>query len=178
MSEAVPVLETMRLMLRGWTLDDFEPLAAFLGDEEANRYRGGAVDRDGAWQKLAGMAGSWDLQGYGVFAVDERASGALVGWAGLWFSPDLDEPELCWSVFPAFAGQGYAAEAAGAALVWWTQMEHQPAPFSVTHPDNAASQRVAQKLGALRGEDVVLAGRPSRFFRHVVPDDAHWERLS
>ena len=63
-------------------------------------------------------------------------------------------------------------------LVWWTQMEGQPAPFTMTHPDNRASQRVAEKLGAERGEDFVFDGRPSWFYRHKVPDEARWEQRS
>ncbi|MEM6712377.1 MAG: GNAT family N-acetyltransferase [Pseudomonadota bacterium] len=178
MSEFVPVLETTRLRLRGWQLDDFELLASFLADDEANRFRGGSVDRKTAFTTLEAFAGGWLLRDYGVFAVETLEEEELVGWAGLWHPVKLEEPELCWSIFPAHAGQGLAPEAAGAALVWWTQMEHQPAPFSMTHPDNKASQRVAEKLGAERGEDFLFEGRPSWFYRHKVPDEAHWERLS
>lgn len=163
-----PTLETERLVLRGWELEDFDAYAAFVADDEANRFRGGAVDRITAWKDFEGLAGQWALRGYGTFAVEDKETGELVGWAGLWHPARLDEPELCWSVFPAFAGQGYAHEAAGAALVWWTQIEDNPAPFSMTHPDNVASQRVAEKLGALRGEDFVFDGRPSFFFRHQI----------
>lgn len=178
MNELVPMLETTRLRLRGWELEDFEPLADFLADDDANRYRGGEVDRGGAWDLFEGFAGGWMLRGYGIFAVEDLETGDLVGWAGLWHPHNLDEPELCWSVFPQFAGQGFAPEAAGAALVWWTQMEGQAAPFSFMHPDNRASQRVAEKLGAQRGEDCLFRGRPSWLYRHKVPDEAHWERRS
>ncbi|MFN3227691.1 MAG: GNAT family N-acetyltransferase [Hyphomicrobiales bacterium] len=163
-----PTLETERLILRGWNVDDFSDLATFLADDEANRFRGGAVDRNAAWAYLEGLAGQWALRGYGTFAVEDKETGELVGWAGLWHPARLEEPELCWSVFPAHTGQGYAHEAAGAALVWWTQIEDQPAPFSMTHPDNIASQRVAEKLGAVRGEDFVFDGRPSFFYRHQI----------
>ncbi len=176
--EFMPVLETTRLRLRGWTLEDFEPLADFLADDDANRFRGGGVDRADAWSQFEGFAGSWLLRGYGVFAIEEIEDEELVGWAGLWHPHNLEEPELCWSVFPAHVGRGYAPEAASAVLVWWTQMEGQPAPFTMTHPDNRASQRVAEKLGAERGEDFVFEGRPSLFYRHKVPDEARWEQRS
>lgn len=162
----IPVLQTERLLLRDWRMDDFDAYAAFAANEEANQFRGGAVDRDKAWANFEGLAGQWMLRGYGTFAIEDSETGALMGWAGLWHPIRLDEPELCWSVFPSFAGKGYASEAAGAALVWWTQLEGQPAPFSMTHPDNVASQRVAEKLGAEREKDIVFDGRPSFFFRH------------
>ena len=176
MSDLVPILETERLRLRGWQVEDFEPLADFLADDEANRYRGGGVDRKTAWTVMEAFAGGWLLRGYGTFAVEELETGRLAGWAGLWHPERLDEPELCWSTFPSFAGQGYAFEAAGAALVWWTQIEGEPAPFSMTDPDNLASQRVAEKLGAVRGDDFTFDGRHSFFFRHQVPGDAVVER--
>jgi len=163
-----PVLETERLVLRGWEMKDFDAYAAFLADDQANRYRGGAVDREGAWQQFESLAAQWALRGYGTFAVEDKESGMLAGWAGPWHPPSLEEPELCWSIFPVFSGQGYAHEAAGAALVWWTQIEDQNPPFSMTHPDNVASQRVAEKLGAVQGEDIIFEGRRSLFFRHQI----------
>ncbi|MBV6657856.1 MAG: GNAT family N-acetyltransferase [Devosiaceae bacterium] len=178
MSEGGIVLETTRLRLRGWELEDFEPVASFLADDEANRFRGGGVDRGEAWKWFEGLAGSWLLRGYGTFAVEELEEEELIGWAGLWHPHNLQEPELCWSIFPQHRGHGYAPEAASAALVWWTQMEGQPAPFSMTHPDNKASQRVAEKLGAERCEDMMFEGRHSWVYRHKVPDDAQWERRS
>lgn len=165
----IPTLETERLILRGWSLDDFESYATFLADNEANRYRGGAVNRDMAWSFFEALSGAWLVRGYGTFAVEDKDSGTLAGWAGLWHPVRLGEPELCWSIFPAFAGQGYAHEAAGAALVWWTQIENRQPPFSMTHPENAASQRVAEKLGAQRGDDIVFDGGPSFFYRHQAP---------
>ncbi len=162
----IPTLETERLILRGWLLDDFEAYARFLADDDANRYRGGAVGRDMAWSYFEALSGAWVLRDYGTFAVEDKDSGTLAGWAGLWHPVRLDEPELCWSIFPAFAGQGYAHEAAGAALVWWTRVENQDPPFSMTHPDNIASQRVAEKLGAQRGDDITFDGHTSFFYRH------------
>lgn len=169
MIDIVPALETERLILRGWDLEDFDTYAAFLADDKANRYRGGAVDRNGAWTQFESRAGQWALRGYGTFAVEDKESGGMAGWAGLWHPARLEEPELCWSIFPAFSGQGYAGEAAYAALAWWTLIEEQSAPFSMTHPENIASQRVAEKLGAARGGDIIFDGRQSFFFRHQVP---------
>lgn len=169
MIDIVPALETERLLLRGWQVDDYESYAAFLADDRANQYRGGAVDHDTAWTRMEALSGGWGLRGYGIFAVEDKESGALAGWAGLWHPARLEEPELCWSIFPAFAGQGYAGEAAYAALAWWTLIEEQAAPFSMTHPENIASQRVAEKLGAHRGGDIIFDGRTSFFFRHQVP---------
>lgn len=178
MIDIVPALETERLILRGWQVEDFDAYATFLADAHANRFRGGAVDRDMAWTYMEALSGGWNLRGYGTFAVEDKESGSLAGWAGLWHPARLEEPELCWSVFPAFSGQGYAGEAAYAALAWWTLIEEQAAPFSMTHPENIASQRVAEKLGAHRGGDIIFDGRPSFFFRHQVPQGSQIQDLA
>jgi RimJ/RimL family protein N-acetyltransferase len=99
-------------------------------------------------ERLARMRADWAQHGFGRWAVEERTTGRFVGHAGLgahrlW----PEDPELGWGVNPALWGRGYATEAAGAAL------QHAFATFSfarvvsILHPQNAASIRVAEKLG-------------------------------
>src|SRR6516165_683595 len=64
-----PVLETERLILRPPSLDDLDAWAAFAADPEAQQFLGGAQSRHGAWSQILGVAGSWALQGFGMFSV-------------------------------------------------------------------------------------------------------------
>lgn len=161
-------LHTDRLTLRPWRLDDFEPLAAFLADGEANRYRGGGrgLTRLEAWDHFCATAGQWSLRGYGEFAIAERATGTLVGWAGLWHPVILDEPELAWSLFSAAQGQGYATEAADRVMRWAARDRALPPLFSFVHPDNIPSCRVAERLGATLEEETEFRGQPRLLYRH------------
>ena len=163
-------LTTDRLLLRQWRLDDFEPLAAFLADAEANRYRGPGrgISRDDAWIKLMEFTGQWALRGYGEFAVEDRANGDLVGWAGLWHPIALDEPELAWSLFPAAQGKGYATEAASAVMRWAAQAQSLGPLFSFVHPDNHPSRKLAERLGAHCEGEVEFRGSPRLFYRHAL----------
>ena len=161
-------LETDRLRLRPWTQQDFEPLAAFLADDEANRYRGPGrgISREEAWQALLEFAGQWSLRGYGAFAIEEKASAQLIGWAGLWHPPSLAEPELAWTLFPAAQGRGYAAEAASRVLRWAHEDLTLPPLFSFVHPDNHPSRRLAERLGARIERETTFRGQPRLFYRH------------
>lgn len=52
-----PVLETERLILRPPALADFEAWVAFMADEQAARYIGGAQPRSFVWRGMMAMAG-------------------------------------------------------------------------------------------------------------------------
>ncbi|MFY0615342.1 MAG: GNAT family N-acetyltransferase [Hyphomicrobiaceae bacterium] len=161
-------LETERLRLRQWRPDDIEPMALFLADEDANRYRGAGrgLTRDEAWNHLCSTIGQWTLRGYGEFAVTETETGQLVGWAGLWHPSLLDEPELAWSLFPQAQGRGYATEAASRVMRWAAEDLRLPPLFSFVHPDNTPSRKLAERLGAVLEGKTVFRGEPRLVYRH------------
>ncbi|TKT83053.1 GNAT family N-acetyltransferase [Aquamicrobium sp. LC103] len=165
----MPVLETERLSLRGWRKDDFAAYAAFCADEDRVRYIGGAKNEYQAWTAFAAMAGEWLLNGYGLFAVEERQEGRIVGYAGLWHPPYIDEPELAWGLYAGFEGRGYAAEAARAARDWAAEALGLPPLMSFVHPENLPSQAVAKRLGAAPMPPTTLRGEPRLQFRHALP---------
>jgi RimJ/RimL family protein N-acetyltransferase len=79
--------ETPRLILREWELTDFEPYAAMVADPAVMKFlslTGTPMPRFGAWQTFSAIVGHWQLRGFGVFAVTERNTGALVGDVGPW----------------------------------------------------------------------------------------------
>ncbi|HFQ15904.1 MAG TPA: N-acetyltransferase [Rhodobacteraceae bacterium] len=168
-SGTVPVLETERLRLRQWTAADFEPLADFLGREALNRFRGGALAREQAWEFLSARAGEWQIRGYGSFVIEEKKSGRPAGYAGLWHPFDLAEPELMWSLYPEYHGKGYATEAARAVIDWADRTLHLGPLMSFIHPDNTPSIAVAERLGASIEELTTLRGETRYRYRHVLP---------
>lgn len=160
-------LFTKRLILREWSLADFEPLAAFLTDDELCKYRGGAVDRIGASNFMSMVMGQWLLRGYGGFAIEERSTGQVIGMTGLWHPYDLAEPELYWSIFQGYHGKGYATEGA-AAVRDWAIRDKKIAVMSFVSKENTASIKVAERLGAERDTDASLGGAPKRVYRHKL----------
>ena len=79
---------------------------------------------------MATYLGHWALRGYGNWAIEEKASGALVGYSGLWNPEGWPEPEMMWGLAADAHGRGYATEAARRArafayrdLGWTTLIE-------------------------------------------------------
>ncbi len=147
-SADAPLLETARLVLRPTRREDFAAFAAFLADPESTRHLGGPQPRAVAWRTFLTMAGAWAMQGFAMFSVVEKASGAWVGRVGPWLPEGWPGTEVGWGIARDRCGLGYATEAATAAIDWafdalgWSEVIH------VIDVGNAASQAVARKLGS------------------------------
>jgi RimJ/RimL family protein N-acetyltransferase len=142
-------LESERLILRMLRAADFDAYAEMCADPDVMRYIGDGqpLSRPLAWRNLAMMLGHWSLRGYGLWAVQERSSGVFVGRIGFWNPEGWPGFEIGWMLRRSFWGRGYATEGARLALRHaFTQM-NQPHVLSVIHPNNAASIRVARRLG-------------------------------
>ena len=165
---AVTTLHTDRLTLRPWRDDDLDALAAVYADPEVMRYiMDGAVrDRDETAEALRRIRRSWDERGFGLFAVEVRATGALAGWAGLAvpdFLPEvLPAVEIGWRFARGRWGHGYATEAAAAALRFGFADPRYESGLgldrvvSIRHVDNTRSARVMAKLGIAYGFSTVV----------------------
>lgn len=160
-----PTLETERLILRPPADVDLDRWAEMMADPVASRFIGGLQPRAVAWRFMATTAGSWALNGFGMFSVIEKSSGRWLGRIGPWRPDGWPGDEVGWGLHPEAWGQGYAIEAAAATLDWvfdhlgWTQVIH------CIDPENTASQKVAQRLGSTNGGPGKL---PPPFEDHVV----------
>jgi len=145
----MPTLQTDRLLLRMFRLEDVEAYAQMLADPEVQRYLGDGkpASRSEAWRHMAMLLGHWQLLGFGLWAVEERASGALIGRIGLFNPEGWPGVELGWMLRRESWGQGLATEGARAALAYAFTELHQSHIISMIRPANTASIRVAEKLG-------------------------------
>ena len=154
-----PVLTTERLILRPPAMADFEAYADYVADPAAMDPIGGAQPRAVAWRTFMAYAGAWAMTGVSMFCVFERegtAEGRYLGRIGPWFPADWPGPEVGWGLRVDAQGRGYAVEAASACMdfafdrLGWSQAIH------TIMPDNAASQRVAQRLGSAKLREAML----------------------
>ena len=145
----VHVLSTERLELRWLTAEDAEFIIALTNDPDWLRYIGdrGIRTLDDARGYIAkGPASLYATLGFGLYAVDERASGTTTGICGLIRRDWLETVDIGFAFLPSFRGMGYAYEAAAAT------MEHAQAlgfdrVLAIVSPDNADSIRLLTKLG-------------------------------
>ena len=153
-ADAIPVLETERLVLRGHTVDDFEDCLALWTDPEVTRFIGGKPStREEVWSRLLRYAGHWALLGFGYWAVTEKETGRFLGEVGFAdfrreMEPSLDDmPEIGWVIAPHSQGKGYATEAVRAAIAWGEEHFGSRRTACIIAPENQPSIRVAEKCG-------------------------------
>lgn len=149
MRPTVPVLETERLTLRPLTPDDLDEMATLLGDPEALRLWGEPLDREGAQAWIERNIARYAAYGFGRCAVIWRDTGELVGDCGLipTVVEGVDEIELGWITRRSYWGRGIATEAGAAWRDHGLGRLGLRRIVSMVSPRNAASRRIAEKLG-------------------------------
>ncbi|MDF3294265.1 GNAT family N-acetyltransferase [Streptomyces silvisoli] len=146
-------IRTPRLILRRWYDDDLAPLAEIHADSQVMRWIGDGSVRDlgHTAEDIERWEEEWDEEGFGLFAVELLASGELAGFTGLsvpTFLPEvLPAVEIGWRLGRQFWGQGYASEAAHAALEFALQDRGLDRVISIARVGNDASENVMRKLG-------------------------------
>ncbi len=170
------IIETPRLVLRRHRADDFPAYLEICSDPEMSRFSGkNPSGSDEAWMRLLKNVGHWSLLGYGFFAVEEKATGRLVGEAGLGdfrrqLEPAFDQdPEAGWAISRSLQGRGYATEAAAAALEWIEARFGIRRTVCLIHVENIASIRVAEKLGYVPFGACTYRGYSAITFERLSP---------
>ena len=169
-------IETERLILRVLRLEDFEDYASVAAHPTTFLYsERGPMTGDESWTRLLRHVGHWTLLGWGLFAVEEKATGRFVGEAGLGeFRRGLGShydgvPEAAWTTAPWALGQGYATEAMEGALGWIERHLGAERTVCLIHVDNEASHRVAAKLGYEPIGECVYRGYKAIQFERLRP---------
>jgi RimJ/RimL family protein N-acetyltransferase len=150
-------------------MEDFAAIAVFYASDAAS-FVGGPMPAPHAWHRFAADVGSWDLLGFGAWAIEEKATGAFAGQLALSKPPHFPEREIGWLLMSGFEGRGYAAEAARAARTFAFGTLGWSTAVSYVNPDNVRSIALARRIGCV--EDP--AARPlypwDLVFRHPSPE--------
>jgi RimJ/RimL family protein N-acetyltransferase len=143
----IPTVETERLLLREWRDDDLDAYARICADDEVTRYLSGTLDRGDAWRQMAQFSGHWNLRGFGTWAVEEKATGALIGRVGLHQPEGWPGLEVGWMLDREVWGRGYASEGGTRSLEYAWHTLGAERVISIIDPDNARSIGVAERIG-------------------------------
>lgn len=172
--DAIPRLETDRLLLRGHRRDDHAESAAMWADPQVVRHISGTpFSPEESWSRLLRYAGHWALQGFGYWVVEARDDGRFIGEVGLSdfkrdIRPPLDgRPEAGWVLKTAEHGHGFATEAVTRILAWADERLASPETVCIVDPEHAASIAVARKvgfrdeaMGSYEGQPTLIMSRP------------------
>ena len=170
------MIETDRLILRGWKDTDVAPFHAMCNDPEVMRYLGeplSLADAEAAKERQNGFLAT---HGYCFWVVERRVDGAFLGFCGIKpgseGTPIAGQVEIGWRLARDAWGQGNAREAAQASLDWaWANLDAADVA-AITVLGNVRSWGLMERLGMHRvaAEDfehpVLPEGHPLR--RHIT----------
>jgi len=164
-------LNSERLILRPWRDEDLDPLFAINGDPESMRYFAATLNRAESDAWAARMRAHFAEHGWGLWVVEEAATGDFVGVVGLmtipWQASFTPAVEIGWRIAPGLRRLGYAEEAARAALAYGFGTLGLASIVAFTVPGNTASWKLMEKLG------MTAAGE----FEHPrLPEGHHYRR--
>ncbi|MEY4361484.1 MAG: hypothetical protein RL391_790 [Actinomycetota bacterium] len=184
----VPVLETERLVLRGWHSDDRSPFAELNADAAVMEHFPSVMSHEESDRLVDAIIDGW-AAGFGLWAVEDKEHGRFIGYTGFsspsWEASFTPCVEIGWRLRADSWGAGRATEAARTALHW--ALDNLRAPrdeiVSFTTVGNRRSRRVMEKIGLLHDETAdfdhprlptwehkrhVLYRRTLRELRHIV----------
>jgi RimJ/RimL family protein N-acetyltransferase len=162
---SAPTLITPRLILRGFQATDWDAYADLNADPRVRAgLDGKLLTRDQSWSQMEMFMGQWALRGYGIFAVE--VDGMFAGRVGILNLAGWPEPELAWTLASQFWGRGLASEAAIEARRWTYQTLGWKRLVSYIRPSNDRSQRVAERLGAKRQDQIAFQGKIADVWLH------------
>lgn len=169
-----PTLTTERLLLTGNAPEDLDARAAMWAEPAVYRMIGGKPrSREEVWIRLLRSIGQWAAFGYGSWVIRSRRDGAFLGEVGLLearraIEPSIDDaPEAGWTLVTAAHGQGYAREALTAAL-GWVDAHGIARTRCIIDPDNAASLRLAARVGYGDGVEGRYNDAPVRILERMA----------
>ena len=178
-------LTTDRLLMRQWRESDREPFAALNADPAVMEHFPSPQTREQSDALIDRNSSAIDERGWGLWALEVRETGRFIGFTGLsvpsfeaHFMPAV---EIGWRLAKEAWGNGYASEAARAALAHGFGPGGLDEIVSFTATPNVPSQRVMQRIGMVHDEpgdfDHPRIADGHRLQRHVLYriDRAQWE---
>jgi [ribosomal protein S5]-alanine N-acetyltransferase len=161
------VLETPRLILRHFVPEDADALARVISDVETMRYDPARFDRAGVGAWITRNVCLYEADGYGLWAMDLKATGKMIGDCGITLQ-DVDGEtmrEMGYHLRRDMRGQGLATEAARACRDYGFTHLHEPFLISLIRPENVPSRRVAERNDMKVWKETMRSGFPHLVYR-------------
>ncbi|NOQ73615.1 MAG: GNAT family N-acetyltransferase [Crocinitomix sp.] len=150
MPKTAVTIETERLILRPFTLDDVALSYEMNLDARVSEFTGdgGVASLKEIERRITeDVLGDYAKYGYGRWAIELKEGSEFIGFAGLKFLDDINEVDLGYRLMFDYWGKGLATEAAMACLDYGFNTLHLNRIIAMLLPDNIGSIRVLEKVG-------------------------------
>ena len=165
------IIETNRLLLRNFTLDDAALIHELNLDPEVTRYTGDPIqDIQHAQDVLEQtILPQYALYNHGRWAVHVKPTQKFIGWCGLKARPERNEIDLGYRLMKKAWGNGYATEAAYACLKYGFEKLNLQRIVGRAMPENIASLRVLEKCDMQYVGEEIVDGHPAKTYEVLNP---------
>jgi ribosomal-protein-alanine N-acetyltransferase len=145
----IPTIKTANLNLRAFSEKDIDDMHHILMGENVLQYfpNSSSPSREQVGKMIRNLLKHWDEHEYGLWAIESRPEGKLMGRCGLQYLPATNEVEVDFILGTQFWGQGYATQAGKASLKYGFENLGLNIIVGIVHTDNFVSQRVLEKIG-------------------------------
>ncbi len=146
------IIETERLKIREYTMDDFDALFDILSDSETMKYYAKPYDANGVRRWIDWCIDSYKKNGFGLWALELKDTGAFIGDCGVSMQniDGITLPEIGYHVHKNYWRRGYAKEACTAVKDWFFQNTEFDSVYSYMNQANVASCATAAANGMTR----------------------------
>ncbi len=158
---------TPRLHVERLTEAHLDEILRMDRDPRVMAWLGGVRTKEQSRAYLARNLEHWERYGFGLWIVRNAAREAIVGRAVVRHLDveGVPEVEIGYALYPEWWGQGFATELANRCIVIGRSALGLESLVAVTHPHNAASRHVMEKVGMVYERDFVHAGEPHVLYR-------------
>ena len=156
----IPIIETENLRLRPFSPTDTPAMHKIMNGKDVLLYFPGTQtpSPEQVERMIGRLLAHWQEKGYGLWAVEHRETGVLLGRCGLQYLEETDEVEVDFIIDRAFWGQGFATEAGLASMQFGFNDLGLSEIVGIVHPENIGSQRVLEKIGMQFSEETEYFG--------------------
>lgn len=170
MSNSNLFIETERLLIRPFKMEDIEPAYRMNLDADVSRYTGdgGVVSKKEIERRIIeDVLGDYEKHGFGRLAVELKGENKFIGFTGLKFLEDMDEVDLGFRFMREYWGKGIATESGKACLTLGFETLELNKIVAMVLPENKSSIRVLEKLLFEYEKDIIEDGQLANVYSLV-----------
>jgi RimJ/RimL family protein N-acetyltransferase len=164
------ILETDRLTLREFTIDDAEFIMKLLNSPGWLKYVGTRnikTQQDAVSYINDKMISGYVKNGFGFYAVVIKEDNTCIGMCGLTKRENLDDADIGFALLPEYEGKGYAFESAAAVMDYARNVLKLGKISAITVAPNKNSIRLLEKIGLVFEKTLKLSDDPEELMLFV-----------